>query len=357
MDECLKRTIGAIRPVDMSVIQAARARQDSLTKPQGSLGRLEELAVRIAGIKGDLSPRIERKAIVTMAADHGVVAEGVSAYPQEVSRQMVYNFLSGGAAINVLARHIGARVVVVDMGVVSGFEPHPDLVSRSIGFGTRNMAQGPAMDRAQAANAVRAGIEIVDAEVARGLDIVATGDMGIGNTTASAAVCAAITGQPVEKVAGRGAGLDDDQFLHKVEVIRRALAANEPDATDAMDVLTKVGGFEIGGLAGVMLGSAACRMPVVLDGIVSGAAALIAAALSPLAREYFIAAHNSAEPGHRVMLDYLGLDPLLDLRMRLGEGTGAALGMFLAEAAVKLMTQMATFDEAGIPRKGSLPGD
>jgi len=348
MDESLNQVLQAIKPLDRAVMEAAKLRQDSLTKPRGSLGRLEELAIKIAGIKGEPLPKLEHKTIVTMAADHGVVAEGVSAYPQEVTRQMVYNFLHGGAGINVLARHIRARVIVVDMGVVSGFKPHPALVCKMIDFGTSNMAKGPAMTYQQAIDAIRTGIGIIDAEVAKGLDIVGTGDMGIGNTTASSAICAAITGEPVEKVTGRGTGIDDEQLAHKIEVIQQALAINQPDPKDPLDVLAKVGGFEIGGLAGVILGAAAHRIPIVLDGFISGAAALIAAELSPLAKDYFIAAHISAEAGHRILLEYLGLAPLLDLKMRLGEGTGAALGIFLAEAAAKILTQMATFDEAGV---------
>jgi len=351
MSETLARTLEAIRPLDNGAMKAARLRQDTLTKPQGSLGRLEELAIKIAGIKGEPLPKLEHKAIVTMAADHGVVAEGVSAYPQEVTRQMVYNFLNGGAGINVLARHIGARVIVVDMGVVSGFEPCPGLICRMIDFGTGNIAKGPAMTRQQAVEAISAGVEIIKVEVAKGLDIVGTGDMGIGNTTASSAICAAITGEPVEKVTGRGTGVDDKQLAHKIRVIRQALAVNQPDPKDPLDVLAKVGGFEIGGLAGVILGAATYRIPIVLDGFISGAAALIATGLSPLAKDYLIAAHNSTEAGHRISLEYLELAPLLDLQMRLGEGTGAALGIFLAEAAVKILSQMATFDEARVSKK------
>lgn len=351
MNDQIVRTLQEIKPLNREAIEAARARQDNLTKPPGSLGRLEELAITIAGIKGEPLPKLEHKAIVTMAADHGVVAEGVSAYPQEVTRQMVLNFLQGGAAINVLARHVGARVVIVDMGVISGFEPHADLVCKMMDFGTRNMAQGPAMTRQQAEQVIIAGIEVVDAEVARGLDIVGTGDMGIGNTTASAAIGAAITGKPVEQIAGKGTGIDDEQLAHKIAVIQQALGVNRPDPKNPLDVLSKVGGFEIGGLAGVMLSAAAHRIPVVLDGFNSAAAALIAAGLSPAAKDYFFAAHLSAEPGHRTMLDYLGLTPILDLNMRLGEGTGAALGIFLAEAAVKVLREMATFDEAGVSNK------
>jgi len=352
MDEYVERILRAVGPLDERAMAEARERQDRLTKPQGSLGRLEELSIRIAGMKGRMVGTLEHKAIVTMAADHGVAAEGVSAYPQEVTGQMVYNFLQGGACINVLAAHLGARVIVVDMGVASAAEPHPALVSKTLGAGTRNMAAGPAMTRQQALEAIKAGVEVVDAEVSRGLDIVGTGDMGIGNTTASAAVCAAVTGIPVESITGRGTGIDDRQLAHKVEVIRRALEVNQPDPADPVDILAKVGGFEIGGLAGVMLGAAAHRVPVVLDGFISGAAALLAAGLSPQAKDYFIAAHHSAEPGHGVMLEHLRLAPLLDLDMRLGEGSGAALGIFLAEAAVKVLAQMATFGEAGVAMKG-----
>jgi len=344
----LAKTLEVIKPLDQESITAAQARQDMLTKPQGSLGQLEELCIKIAGIKGDPRPKIQKKAIITMAADHGIAADEVSLYPQEVTKQMVLNFLEGGAAINVLARHIGARVVIVDMGVIGGFEPHPDLVCKMIDFGTKNMAHGPAMSRKQAVDAIEAGIEVVEAEITKGLDIVGTGDMGIGNTTASSAICAAITGKPVTEVTGRGTGLGDEQLSHKVTVIQKALEVNQPNPQDPLDVLAKVGGFEIGGLAGVMLGAAANRIPVVIDGFISGAAALIAAGLSPTAKDYFIAAHLSVEVGHKVVLDHLGLTPLLNLKMRLGEGTGAALAISIAEAAVKILDEMATFEEAGV---------
>jgi len=326
----------------------ARQRQDSLTKPHGSLGKLEELSIQIAGIKGETIPRLEHKAIITMAADHGVVAEGVSLYPQEVTRQMVLNFLHGGAAINVLANHIDARVIVVDMGVIGGFQPLPGLLCKMIDFGTRNMAKGPAMTRQQAIDALEAGIEVVEAEVEKGLDIIGTGDMGLGNTTASSAIFAAISSEPVEKITGRGTGIDNKQLAHKIKVIERALSINKPNPGDPIDVLARVGGFEIGSLAGVILAGAAQRIPVVIDGFISGAAALIATGLSPQAKDYLIAAHVSSEAGHGLLLDFLGLKPLLDLNMRLGEGTGAALGIFLAEAAVRLLSQMATFAEAGV---------
>ncbi len=322
-----------------------------MSKPRGSLGRLEDLSIQLAGIQGQPIPQIRHKAIITMAGDHGVVAEGVSAYPQEVTAQMVYNFLGGGAGINVIARQVGARIIVVDMGVAAGFEANPRLVSRKIAPGTRNMALGPAMTGAQAVRAIETGMELVAAEVTDGLDIVGTGDMGIGNTTAASAVCAVMTGKPVAEVTGRGTGVSHSQMKHKIAVIGRALTVNHPDPRQPLEVLAKVGGFEIGGLAGVMLGAAAHRIPVVIDGFISGAAALIAAALSPGLGAFLIPAHVSAEPGHRLLLHHLGLEPLLNLKMRLGEGTGAALGIFLAETAARVLAEMSTFTEAGVSER------
>jgi len=351
MDTSLYSVLKAIKSVDRNAREAARARQDTLTKPQGSLGRLEELSVQIAGIQGKSVPQIRHKAIITMVGDHGVVAEKVGNWPQEVTAQMVQNFLQGGAGINVLGRLAGARVVVVDIGVAGKLRPHPLLLSRKIAAGTKNIALGPAMTREEAKKSLETGIEVVGTEISRGLDIVGTGDMGIGNTTASSAVFAAITGQTAEKVTGRGTGIDDKQLEHKISVVQRALDINHPDPKDPVDVLSKVGGFEIGGLAGVMLGAAAHRIPVVIDGFISGAAALIATALSPGLKDYLIAAHVSAEAGHRSMLQHLGLTPLLDLGMRLGEGTGAALGIFLAEAATRTLAEMATFAEASVSER------
>jgi nicotinate-nucleotide--dimethylbenzimidazole phosphoribosyltransferase len=351
----LEQALREIKPLDKKAMAAARARQDTLTKPLGSLGRLEELSIKLAGIKGEPIPRINHKAIVTMAADHGVVAEGVSAYPQAVTPQMVLNFLHGGAGINVLARHVGARIIVVDMGVASDLEPHHALLSRKIACGTSDMASGPAMSGEQAMKSIEVGLEIVEQEIKKGLDIVGTGDMGIGNTTSSSAITAAITGEKVAKVTGRGTGIDDKQLAHKVEVIERALEVNKPNADDATDVLAKVGGFEIGGLSGVILGAAAHHIPVVMDGFISGAAALIAVGLSPGVKDYLIASHCSVEIGHKAILKYLGLKPILDLELRLGEGTGAALGIFLAEAAAKILAEMATFAEAGVSEKSSDP--
>jgi nicotinate-nucleotide--dimethylbenzimidazole phosphoribosyltransferase len=344
----LEKVLRKIAPLDKKAMAAARARQDTLTKPQGSLGRLEELSIRLAGIKGQPIPKLRSKAIITMAADHGVAIEGVSAYPKEVTAQMVLNFLRGGAAINILARHIGARVIFVDMGVASDIKPHHALLSRKIAYGTGDIAKGPAMTQEQAIQAIRAGIEIAEEETKNGLDIVGTGDMGIGNTTPSSAITAAITGEPVTSVTGRGTGLNDRQLANKVKVIEKALKVNQPNAEDAIDVLSKVGGFEIGGLCGVILGAAAHRIPVVIDGFISGAAALIAAGLQPRVKDYLIASHCSVEKGHKVILKYLGLKPILDLEMRLGEGTGAALGISIAEAATRILAEMATFAEAGV---------
>jgi len=340
--------INKIQPLDESAMQAARARQDELTKPRGSLGRLESLSVQIAGITGQARPVLQHKVVTTMAGDHGVVAEGVSAFPAEVTPQMVLNFLHGGAAINVLARHVGARVVVVDMGVAAEFELHPALVIKKIAPGTQNIAHGPAMSRAQAIQAIEAGASVVEAELAKGLDILATGDMGIGNTTPSAAIAAALTGHSPQEIAGRGTGVDDDGLQRKITAIQKALEINRPNPSDGLDVLAKVGGFEIGGLAGAILAAAAHRKPVVIDGFISTAAAMIAVSLAPQVRQYLLAAHRSQERGHQIMLEWLELEPLLDLDLRLGEGTGAVLALSLAEAACKVLDEMATFSEAGV---------
>ena len=348
MATSLDTILREIKPLDTSAMAAAQSRQNSLTKPHGSLGRLEELSIQLAGIKGEATPKLEHKSIIVMAADHGVVAETVSLYPQEVTRQMVLNFLKGGAAINALAGQIGARVIVVDMGVKGGFQPLPGLLCKMIDFGTQNMTQGPAMTRQQAMDSIEAGIQAVEAEMAKRLDIIGTGDMGIGNTTASSAIFATISGKQPKQITGRGTGIGDKQLVHKIKVIERALSVNKPNPKDPIDVLSKVGGFEIGGLVGVMLAGAAYRIPVVIDGFISGAAALIANGLSPQAKDYIIAAHLSAEAGHELLLQFLGLKPLLNLNMRLGEGTGAVMGIFLAEAAVRTLGQMATFTEAGI---------
>jgi nicotinate-nucleotide--dimethylbenzimidazole phosphoribosyltransferase len=340
-----------IPTLDQMAMQAARERQNKLTKPPRSLGRLEELSIQLAGMKADPFPSVERKAVIVMAADHGVAVEGVSAYPSEVTAQMMLNFLRGGAAINVLARQAGARVTVVDIGVAVNFEPMPGLIQRKVMCGTRNLAQGPAMTRAEAEQALQVGVDVLNDEATRGLDIVATGDMGIGNTTPSSAIAAVMTGLPVSQVAGRGTGIDDQGLENKIKVIERALAVNQPDLKDAMDVLHKVGGLEIAGLAGLMIAAASRRIPIVLDGFISTAAAMIAVGLAPAVRDYLISAHQSVETGHRPMLKHLNLEPLLDLNLRLGEGTGAALAFHLIEASTRILSEMATFDEAGVSNK------
>ena len=351
MSQLLFSTIKMIKPRDKETMAQARARQDTLTKPPGSLGRLEELSIQLAGIRGEPIPQIRHKAIITMAGDHGVVAEGIGNWPQSVTAQMVSNFLSGGAGISVLARQTGVRLIVVDIGVAAELETDARLLSRKIAPGTRNMAVGAAMSGEQAVRAIETGIEIVTDEMAKGLNIVGTGDMGIGNTTASSAISAVMMGKPAAAVTGRGTGIDDEQLAHKIAVIERALAVNHPDPGRPLEVLAKVGGFEIGGLVGVMLAAAAHRIPVVIDGFISGAAALIASALSPALKDFLIAAHVSAEVGHPLLLEHLGLKPLLDLGMRLGEGTGAALGIFLAEAAARVLAEMSTFAEAGVSER------
>ena len=348
----LEKILQQIQPLDESAMRTAQARQDTLTKPRGSLGRLEELSVQLAGIMTNPMPTVERKVVIVMTADHGVTCEGVSAYPAEVTPQMVLNFLHGGAAINVLARQAEARVVVVDMGIAVEVEdPSGKLIRRRIGAGTANLAQGPAMTREQAEASIQSGIEVAETEISKGADILATGDMGIGNTTAAAAVACALMNQSPEKIAGRGTGLDETGLNRKIAVIGRALEVNQPNANDALDVLARVGGFEIGGLAGVMLAAAANRKPVLVDGFISTAAAMLAVTLTPAARDYMIAAHVSQERGHRLMLEWLGVNPLLDLNMRLGEGTGAALAFHLIEASTRILREMATFSEAGVSDK------
>lgn len=348
MSNLIEQTISRIAPLDADAMRAAQARQDQLTKPRGSLGHLETLSIQLAGVMQNPRPRVRQPVIITLAADHGIARQGVSAYPSAVTTQMVLNFVNGGAAINVLARHIGARVVVGDMGVNAEFSPALEIAHKKIARGTRDFSQEPAMTRAEAERALEAGIEIVHGEIAGGADLIGTGDMGIGNTTASSAIVACITHCPPQEVTGRGTGVDDAALRNKIALIERALALHKPDERDAVDVLCKVGGFEIGGLAGVMLGAAARRVPVVIDGFISGAAALLAFTLAPQVREYLIPAHRSVEIGHRVVLEHLGVNPLLDLDLRLGEGTGAALGMSICIAAAKLLDEMATFAQAGV---------
>jgi len=424
----IKGVISNIEDTGLYLAEKAQERLDNLTKPQGSLGRLEEIAKQIVCITRDIRPSLDRKVIFTMAADHGIADEGLSAYPKEVTAQMINNFLKGGAAINVLAAHVGAKVIVVDMGVSSDLGGAEGLVIEKIGYGTRNMAKMPAMTREQAIDSIEAGIYLFESEYETGtgkgvdsdradkrteenraggvetdidrkgkgidmnatgyridseghgsrldsekignytdidsaenrtytgrtgnrIDIVGTGEMGIGNTAASSAISSCILNEPVENVTGRGTGIDEKTYNLKIDLIKRALEINKPDQKDPIDLLSKVGGFEIGGMAGVILAAASRKVPVVIDGFISGAAALIAYRLEPKARDYMIASHCSVEKGHRLILKYLGLNPLLDLKMRLGEGTGAALAMGIIDASVKILTQMATFQSAGVSEK------
>jgi nicotinate-nucleotide--dimethylbenzimidazole phosphoribosyltransferase len=344
-------TIDRIQPIDSRLLAQAQARLDRLTKPIGSLGRLEELAARYVMITGETKPKVPRGTVFTFAADHGVTVEGVSAYPSVVTSQMVLNFLRGGAAVNVLARHADVEVRVVDIGVAFDFEAVPGLIHRKVMLGTKNLLLESAMSPAQAEQALTVGMELATEAAQEGIGLIGTGEMGIGNTTASSAIAAVMTRRPVSEVTGRGTGIGDAGHAHKIDVIQRAVDLHRPDPTDAMAVLAKVGGLEIAGLAGLMLGAAATRIPVVLDGFIAGAAALIAVGLQPRCKDYLIASHQSVERGHQAILDHLGLKPLFDLDLRLGEGTGACLGMSLVFAAIKILTEMATFDEAGVSER------
>ncbi|MGQ0812647.1 MAG: nicotinate-nucleotide--dimethylbenzimidazole phosphoribosyltransferase [Nitrospiraceae bacterium] len=348
----LNEMVSRVRRSDPAAMSHAQARLDRLTKPLGSLGRLEELATQYVAITGERYPKVPRGVVFTFAADHGVTVEGISAYPSEVTAQMVLNFLRGGAGVNVLARHVGIDVRVVDIGVAHKFGPLPGLIDRKIASGTRNFLSEPAMSRDDAERAIMTGVELAAEAAQQGIALIGTGDMGIGNTTASSAITAVMTSESVAEVTGRGTGIDDAGYARKIDVIHRALDLHRPDPKDAIDTLAKVGGLEIGGLAGLILGAAASRIPVVLDGFIAGAAALIAVGLQPLCRDYLIASHRSVERGHRAILNHLNLKPLLDLDLRLGEGTGACLGISLVCAAIKILTEMATFDEAGVSERG-----
>ena len=348
----LDTTIETIEPQDQAWRAKAHARLAQLTMPHWALGRLMDLAEDLAGMTRSIHPPVQRRVIVTMAGDHGVTAEGVSLYPPEVTGQMVRNFVAGGAGVNALSRLVGARVVVVDMGVradLSDLVHGKSILSRRLGPGTANMAVGPAMTRAQAVQCVQAGIEIAQ-DLAPQTDLFGTGDMGIGNTTPSAAIVAVMAGCPPAEVTGRGTGIDDAQLSQKVRIVQRALAVNQPDPDDPLDVLAKVGGFEIGGIAGLILGAASQRKPVLVDGFISTAGAMLAHRLAPAATDYMVLSHRSVERGHAHMHQHLGKQPLLDLGLRLGEGTGSALAMPLVEAAVRILTEVRTFEEAAISK-------
>ena len=344
----LNKTIEGIEKVFIDPDGNIKNRFDKLAIPAGSLGRLEEFATIYASIKGTPDATIKHKVVFTMAGDHGVSSEGVSVFPQEVTRQMVKNFLNGGATVSILAQHVGARVVVVDCGVKADFMPVDGLKIKKVAYGTGNIACGPAMSREQAIKSLEAGIDVFNEEFMNGMDIIATGDMGIANTTPSSAIIACLTGADLSKVTGRGTGLNDNGVENKINVIKTALDVNKPDHSDPIDVLSKVGGFEIGGIAGLCLAAASRKTPVVIDGFISTAAALIACAIEPKVNDYLISSHTSTENGHEIALEKLQKKAILNLGLRLGEGTGAVLAMGLIEAGVKALTQTATFTDAEV---------
>lgn len=344
----IQETIKKIKDINRQWFEIAQQRLDNLTKPPKSLGRLEEFAAQLVAITEERMPSLDKKAIFTFAADHGVAEESVSAYPKEVTAQMVFNFLRGGAGINVLARHAGADVIIIDIGVDYEFGSIEGLVGKKVVNGTRNFTKGPAMKSDEARRCIEIGIELAKTYADQGYRLFGTGEMGIGNTTPSSAIASVLTGRPVEDVTGRGTGISDEGLKKKIEVIKKGIAFNKPDPTDPIDVLAKIGGAEIGGIAGLVLGAAERRIPVVIDGFISTAGALIAYSIEPKVRDYMFAAHNSVERGHKIMLDKMGLRPILDLDLRLGEGTGATLAMLIIEAGLKIYREMATFDEAGV---------
>ncbi|MBM4140500.1 MAG: nicotinate-nucleotide--dimethylbenzimidazole phosphoribosyltransferase [Nitrospira sp.] len=370
----IKQIISHIQPTRQELSEVAQERLDRLTKPSGSLGRLEEFARRLVTITGETMPVLNRKVIFTFAGDHGVADEGVSAFPKEVTRQMVFNFLRGGAGINVLARHAKVEVVVIDIGVDYDFvntPPSPPFdpslsplikggikggcgglfVSKKVVMGTKNIRNGPAMTQEEAIRCIEVGINLAEDYTLKGYKIFGAGEMGIANTTPSSAIAAVLTRKSISEVTGRGTGIGDEALRNKIKVIEDAILINKPDPSDPIDVLSKVGGAEIGGIAGLILGAAAHRVPVVIDGFISTAGALIAYCLEPRTKDYMFAAHNSVEIGHKAMLKKIGLQPILDLNLRLGEGTGAALAMLIIEAGLKIYKDMATFGEAGVSGK------
>ena len=364
-EAAIRRAVADIEaggPLDEPAMAAASAILDSLTKPPGSLGRLESIAIWLAGVTGDPRPRLDRRSIVVAAADHGVTRQGVSAYPSEVTAQMVANFLAGGAAINVLATRVGASVTVLDVGVageIPGGAPSDAggarYVSRRIRAGTDDLSVGAAMSRAEAVESVAIGLELVEALRTEGVALIGIGEMGIGNTTAASAVTAAMSGAAPATVTGFGTGIDDETRARKIAVVEAALAFHRPDPTDPIGVLATVGGLEIGALVGVILGAVGARIPIVLDGFITGSAALLADGLAPGIGSRMLAAHRSLEPGHGVILERLAMDPLLHLGLRLGEGTGAALAFVLIDAAVAIRDGMATFSSASVSGRAGLP--
>ena len=346
LEEQLRAHLSQIVPPNQALAAYAQEREDALAKPRKTLGRLEDCAVRLAAVQNRLRPGHEKRLIVVCAADHGVVEEGVSPYPQDVTRQQISNFAQGGGTITVLGRHAKAKVLLADVGVNYDFPPNAEILNRKIAYGTRNMAKGPAMSREEALRSILTGLEIVLAEPE--LDLVAAGEMGIGNTTPSAAICSLLMGLSPEEATGVGSGLDPAKLAHKVEVIRRALEINKPDPADPIDVLAKIGGLEIGAMCGVYLGAAIRRSAVIIDGFIAGAAALLAEKLAPAMRHYYFAGHCSKEKAHRATLEYLELEPLLDLGLWLGEGSGAAIAMFILECSAAHFNEMRTLEEAMI---------
>lgn len=343
----LEKTLDRISALDQEAMSLARQRVDSLIKPPGSLGQLEELAVRLAGITGNSRPVLGDRTVILMAGDHGVVEEGVSVAPQEITYQMLHAFVNGVAGIGVLSRLAGAKLVVVDVGVACPVDID-GVISRKVRPGSGNIARGPAMTREEAVRALEVGIDVALNEIKNGATLLALGDMGIGNTTPSSAILSVLAGISPEEATGRGTMVNDQVLANKSGAVAGAIAVNRPDPKDGLDVLAKVGGLEIAGLAGVVLGAAAGRVPVIIDGFITTAAAMIAAAIKPESREFIIPSHLSGEQGHRLMLEYLGLMPMLHLGMRLGEGTGAVLAMQLVEAATRIINEMASFNEAGL---------
>lgn len=346
--ELLQRTLSMIGDLDDKAIAAAQDRLDTLIKPRGSLGKLEEIAVQLAGIQSKDKPELGQKLLVIMASDHGVAEEGVSAFPPGASRKMILNFLHQGAAVNILANYTQTRLLLVDIGLDGEPIVHPDLCIRRIRSGSGNICCENAMTGLEAIAAIETGIELINHEVDAGVSIVATGELGIANTTPSTAILACLSQADIEDITGRGTGLDDAALRKKQQIIKQALATNQPDPSSPIDIVSKVGGLEIAALTGVILACAARRVPVVLDGFVSTAAALLACKMNVKSRNYIFAAHLSEEPGHRIMLEALGLKPLLNFGLRIGEGTGAVLVLPLIEAAVKIINEMATFEDVGI---------
>jgi nicotinate-nucleotide--dimethylbenzimidazole phosphoribosyltransferase len=349
----LEEIINKIQPVEDLWIQKARERTAQLVMPTRALGRLHEISERLCGIQKTLKPSVNRKAILIMAGDHGVADEGVSAYPQEVTGAMVQTFLKGGAGINAISRHVGAQVWVVDMGIIPDLDPESIdggnwLMLRKIAPGTANLAKGPAMTLKDAEKSIFTGFQLATDLFHQGIELLGTGDMGIANTTPSAAIGSVITGIDPKDMVGRGTGVDDKGYFIKLETVKKGIRINQPNALDALDVLAKVGGYEIGGIAGCILAAAFHRRPVVIDGFISTAGALIAYSLCPQIRDYMFGGHCSEEAGHRNMLKYMGIEPILDLGMRLGEGTGGALSMSIMEGAIRVFNEVLTFDEAGV---------